>query len=229
MKSRSLLFALSLLVVLSACQKSEITDKPAAQVSETTATTAAAGDTAATPAATSTDPTPGATVGRVIREKSKIEFVGAKVTRDHQGRFNTFDGWIEYAGGKPSRIAFDIDMNDIWTDTEQLTAHLKSPDFFDVAKYPKATFVSTSLTEAPAGAQGGATHILKGNLTLHGVTKEVTVPVVATQSAEGVRAKSEFTIDRHDWGISYKGMADDLIKENVLIKLDLLFPPPPAA
>jgi len=231
MKYRSLLLAASLLLFLPACQKSEISDKPAAEVSETSATTttATASDTAAsTTAATGTAPTPGAPVGRVIKEKSKIEFVGAKVTRDHQGRFNTFDGWIEYAGGKPSRIAFDIDTTDIWTDTDNLTTHLESPDFFDVQKYPKATFVSTSLTETP-GAADGSTHTLKGNLTLHGVTKEVTIPVKAQQSAEGVRTTSEFTINRHDWGISYKGMADDLIKDNVLIKLDLMFPPPPAA
>ena len=59
--------------------------------------------------------------------------------------------------------------------------------------------------------------------------KEVTIPVVAQQTADGVRTTSEFTINRHDWGISYKGAADDLIKDNVLIKLDLVFPPPPAA
>ena len=52
---------------------------------------------------------------------------------------------------------------------------------------------------------------------------------MAEQNAEGVHAKSEFTINRHDWGISYKGAADDLIKDNVLMKLDLAFPPPPAA
>jgi polyisoprenoid-binding protein YceI len=218
MTYRSVFVMLSLALVLPACQKSEIADKPAAAVSETTATAPA--DTA---------PAAGATSAKVIREKSKIEFVGAKVTRDHQGRFNNFDGSIDYVAGKPSRIAFEIDMNDLWTDTEQLTQHLKSPDFFDVAKYPKATFVSTSLTEAPAGSPGGATHILKGNLNLHGVEKEVTVPVVAVQSPEGVRTTSEFTINRHDWGISYKGMADDLIKDNVLIKLDLIFPPPPTA
>ena len=221
MKLRSVLFAVSLLLFIPSCKESEISDKPAAAVSETAAP--AAGDTAV---ATSTAPTPGAVTTKVIKEKSRIEFVGAKVTRDHQGRFNKFDGWLEYAEGKPSRIAFDIDLTDIWTDTEKLTEHLKSPDFFDAAKYPKATFVSTSLTEAPAGSPGGATHTVKGNLNLHGVEKEVTSPVVAKQSAEGVRTTSEFTINRHDWGISYRGMADDLIKDEVLIKLDLLFPNP---
>ena len=224
MKLRSLLFVLSLFLIIPACKKSEISDKPAAEVTETTA--AVSTDTAA--AATATAPTPGAVTTRVMKEKSRIEFVGAKVTGDHDGRFNNFDGWIEYAAGKPSRIAFEIDMNDIWTDTEKLTGHLKSADFFDVAKYPKATFVSTSLTEAPAGSPGGATHMVKGNLDLHGVQKEVSIPVVAQQTADGVRTTSEFTINRHDWGISYKGAADDLIKDNVLIKLDLMFSAPPA-
>jgi polyisoprenoid-binding protein YceI len=71
--------------------------------------------------------------------------------------------------------------------------------------------------------------MLKGTLDMHGVKKDVTVPVKAEQSADGVRATSEFTINRHDWGVSYRGAADDLIRDNVLIKLDLMFPPPPAA
>lgn len=224
MKFRSLLLVLSLLLFIPACKESEISDKPAAAVTESAT---AASDTALIPAATDAFPTPGPSSSKVIKDKSRIEFVGAKVTRDHQGRFNKFDGWIEYAAGKPSRIAFEIDLNDIWTDTDKLTEHLKSADFFDVGQHPKATFVSTSIADAPAGSPNGATHMVKGNLNLHGVTKEVTIPVVAQQNAEGVRTTSEFTIDRHDWGISYKGMADDLIKDNVLIKLDLMFPPPP--
>ena len=225
MKSRSLLFALSLLLLAPACRKSVIDEKPAAEVTET-ASTAPATDTAV--AATSTEPSPNAVVGRVIKDKSKIEFVGAKVTRDHQGKFNNFDGWIEYVAGKPQRIVFEIDLTTLEADDAKLTAHLKTADFFDVARFPKATFVSTSLTEAPAGTPGGATHTLKGNLTMHGVTREVTIPVAATATPEGIRTRSEFTINRHDWGISYRGAADDLIKDNVLIRLDLLFPPPPA-
>ena len=221
MKSCSLFLALSLVAFAPGC-KSEIDNKPAAEVSEATASSTVA-DTAAT------QPAAGGATANVIKEKSKIEFVGAKVTRDHTGQFKNFDGSIEYAGAQPSRIAFDIDLNSVETDTEKLTGHLKSPDFFDVAKYPKATFVSTALTPAPAGAPNGATHELKGTLDLHGVKKEVTIPVVATQTADGVRTTSEFTINRHDWGISYKGAADDLIKDHVLIKLDLMFPPPPAA
>ena len=218
MKKLSTLFlASSLAVVLAACQESEIDNKPAAEVSDVSAP------------ASETQPSANAVRADVIKEKSSINFVGAKVTRDHNGKFNDFDGAIEYVAGKPERISFDIDLSSIETDTEKLTGHLKSPDFFDVAKYPRATFTSTSLTPAPAGDVSGATHILTGTLDMHGVKKDVTVPVKAEQTAEGVRATSEFTINRHDWGISYRGAADDLIKDEVLMRLDLFFPPPPAA
>ena len=220
MKSCSLILTLSLVFLASGC-KSEIDNTPAAEVSEAVSTDTTPTTTQAAAGTTSTAP--------VIKEKSKIEFVGAKVTRDHHGQFKAFDGSIDYAGGQPSRISFDIDLNSVETDTEKLTGHLKSPDFFDVAKYPKATFVSTSVTPAPAGAPNGATHVLKGTLDLHGTKKDVEIPVVAHQTPEGVHTTSEFTINRHDWGISYKGAADDLIKDNVLIKLELMFPPPPAA
>lgn len=212
-------------LLLPGCYKSEISDAPEAKVSDTAAT-APAGDTAA---ATAAQPAGPVTTSRVVKEKSSIEFVGAKVTRDHKGKFHNFDGTIEYAGSTPQRISFEIDLNSMETDTPKLTEHLKTPDFFDVARFPRATFTSTSLTPAPAGTPAGTTHELRGVLDMHGVKKEVTIPVNAQQTAEGVRATSEFKINRHDWGISYRGAADDLIRDDVLIRLNLMFPPPPAA
>jgi polyisoprenoid-binding protein YceI len=219
MKFTTLVLA-SALLALPACKPSEISDKPAAQV------TSSSESTATTPA--NAAPAANTTTANVIKEKSSINFVGAKVTRDHKGQFKSFDGAITYAGTVPQGVRFEIDLNSIETDTEKLTGHLKSADFFDVAKYPKATFTSTSLVPAPAGSPAGATHTLTGTLDLHGVQKEVSFPVTATTTPEGVRTTSEFTINRHDWGINYTGVADDLIKDQVLMKLDLLFPPPPA-
>ena len=212
MKFRNVVLIASL--ALAACQ-SEISDKPAAAVGEAVSTAAQG------------QPAEGAVTANVIKEQSAIRFVGAKVTGDHKGQFTNFDGTIDYVQGQPQRVAFTIDLNSVETDTEKLTGHLKSPDFFDVTKYPRATFASTSVAPAPAGSS--ATHLLRGTLDLHGVTKEVTIPVTAQVTAAGARTTSEFTINRHDWGISYRGMADDLIKDNVLIRLDLAFPPPPSA
>ena len=218
MKQSTIALAISLFALLAGCRESAVDKSPAAQVSDTVAVT------------TDTQPAPGGVKASVIKEKSRIDWVAGKVTRDHNGAFKNFDGSIEYVGGKPNRIAFDIDLNSIEADDPKLTGHLKTPDFFDVARYPKATFVSSSVTEAAVGAQpAGTTHTVKGVLDLHGVQKEVTIPVKTTVAADGVRTQSDFTINRQDWGISYKGMADDLIRDNVLIKLDLAFPPPPAA
>ena len=98
MKSCSLFLALSILTLGAGCRKSEVDTRPAAEVTETTAATATA--------ATSTEPTAGAVIKLVTKEKSKIEWVAAKVTRDHKGEFKNFNGFIEYVGAAPARIAF---------------------------------------------------------------------------------------------------------------------------
>ena len=93
----------------------------------------------------------------------------------------------------------DIDMASTWSDNEGLTGHLKSPDFFDVAKHPKATFVSTEITP---GGEKGASHTVTGNFTLHGVTKSISFPATITVSDGSAKVDSEFFINRKDSGSS---------------------------
>ena len=94
---------------------------------------------------------------------SRVGFTGAKVTGSHEGSFPAFTGTIDLdpARVENSRIAVDIDTTSVTTDTDRLTTHLKSPDFFDVARFPRATFTSTAI--APGGPNG-ATHTITGNL-----------------------------------------------------------------
>lgn len=149
---------------------------------------------------------------------SAIEFVGAKVTRKHEGAFHVFSGAIELVQGDlaNSSITLEIATNSLSADEPKLTSHLKSPDLLDVEKYPTARFASTRIVE---GGEGGATHTVTGNLTLHGVTKSLTFPVKATISDKTVDAIAEFVIDRKAFGIVYPGMPDDLIKDEVLLRL----------
>jgi polyisoprenoid-binding protein YceI len=151
---------------------------------------------------------------------SKIAFVGAKVTRKHDGSFGTFQGTVALVGGDPTKstVSAEIDAASIDTDTPKLTGHLKSADFFDVEKFPKVTFQSTSIT--PAG-KAGATHTITGNLSLHGVTKAITFPAKIDTAGGGVNVGAEFSINRKDFGIAYPGMADDLIRDDVVLKLDI--------
>jgi len=156
-------------------------------------------------------------------QSSKIEFVGSKVTGSHDGQLNRFSGTVQLNGDKPenAKIEISMDMASIETDTEKLTGHLKSADFFDVQKYPKATFTSTDVT--PGGA-AGATHTIEGNLNLRGVSKSISFPATVSVKPGEVAASSEFSINRKDFQINYTGKADDLIKDQVLVKLDIRAP-----
>src|SRR5213083_146938 len=132
-------------------------------------------------------------------ENSKVEFVAAKVTRSHNGSFKQFNGTINLSGNsaEQSRVTIDIETSSVVTDEDQLTGHLKTPDFFDVTKYPKATFLSTKI--APDAA-GGATHSVTGNFDLHGVKKSITFPATIQIALDSVSVNAEFAINRKDFG-----------------------------
>ena len=165
---------------------------------------------------------PSAPVARyaVASTTSRIGFVGSKVTGRHEGSFGKFAGTIEIPDGKleAATITLTIEPASLKTDDEELDEHLKSKDFFDVARYPKASFTSTSIVP---GGNGGATHTLTGNLELHGVTRSIGVPATIKLEDGVVTAASEFTIKRRDFGIVYPGKPDDLIKDEVLVKISL--------
>ena len=156
-------------------------------------------------------------------ENSKVEFVAAKVTRSHDGSFKQFAGTIDLVPNNipGSRVTIEIDTKSVVTDTDDLTKHLQTPDFFDVAKYPKATFVSTKIEPASAG---GGTHTIAGNFDLHGVKKSITFPATIQVAADSVMVNAEFSINRKDFGIVYAGKADDLIRDGVVIKLTVKAP-----
>ncbi|MEM7585105.1 MAG: YceI family protein [Acidobacteriota bacterium] len=149
---------------------------------------------------------------------SKIDFVGAKVTGTHDGGFQAFDGTVTLTDGtaEGSSVEVVIDATSVWSDDDRLTEHLKSADFFDVENFPTATFKST---EIAAAAEGGYT--LTGNLELHGVTKQISFPANIEVGEGSFTAMAEFSINRKDFDIVYAGRPDDLIRDDVLIKLDL--------
>ncbi|WP_394835902.1 YceI family protein [Pendulispora rubella] len=151
---------------------------------------------------------------------SKFDFVGAKVTGKQEGSFGKFSGTVALVDGNPekSKVDAEVEVESLSTDAEKLTEHLKTPDFFDVAKFPTAHFASTAIR---AGGEKGATHTITGNLELHGVTKSISFPARIKVSDDQLDADAEFTINRNDFGIVYPGKQDDLIKDEVLIKLTI--------
>jgi polyisoprenoid-binding protein YceI len=156
----------------------------------------------------------------ITPQNSKVEFIGSKVTGSHNGSFQRFNGEIDHIGDDPTKghVRIDIDMSSVNTEDPKLTNHLKTPDFFDVAKFPQAQFVSTAIK---AGGDRGASHTVTGNLTLHGITKSVTFPATITVTPDTATVDSSFAVNRKDFGIVYAGAADDLIRDDVVMKLTI--------
>jgi polyisoprenoid-binding protein YceI len=205
MKIASLMGASTLVLLLAACDSDPAKGKSQAAASEPVAAQAA----------------PASAVKYTFSNAdSKVDFVGAKVTKKHDGSFQTFTGTVNLVENNPekSTVSVDIDTASIKSDDEKLTGHLKTPDLLDVGKFPKATFTSTSIK---AGGDKGATHTVTGNLQLHGVTKSISFPATIKTGGDTVDVDAEFAINRKDFGIVYPGMPDDLIKDDVLLKLHI--------
>jgi polyisoprenoid-binding protein YceI len=149
------------------------------------------------------------------QNQGTIGFTGSKVTGKHDGGFKTFKGTINVVEENPEKSQFSvtIDMESTYSDSKKLTSHLKSADFFDTGSHSESSFHSTAIKQA------GDKYEVTGNLKLHGVTKSITFPASITLSKEKIQLKSEFSINRKDFGISYKGRADDLIRDGVVIRL----------
>ena len=154
----------------------------------------------------------------------KIKHLGISTVT---GRFETFEGTFSYDSAKlaDSKASVTIAADSINTNSEKRDAHLKSPDFFDVATFPQLTFVAKS-TEAV-----DATHFLvNGDLTIHGVTK----PVVLDAELGGTvkdpwgMERAAFTastkINRKDFGLTWNKALETggfVVGDEVKIELEV--------
>jgi len=147
-----------------------------------------------------------ATTWTTDKAHTNIKFsVSHLVISDVEGNFKSIEGTMVSA--KPdfsdAKISFSVDIASINTDNENRDNHLKSPDFFDAAKYPKMTFTSTSFVPT-----GNNKYTLVGNLTIRDVTKPVTFDVTYGGTANamgGVHAgfKATAKIDRFDYNLKW--------------------------
>lgn len=155
----------------------------------------------------------------VFEDSSTIGFTGSKVTGSRDGGFKVFSGhfFLEEGDDAPTAGEFTIQMDSTWSDSEKLTEHLKNEDFFDIEKFPVTTFKLTKATKTTEGF-----YEISGNLNLHGVEKNITFPVIAKRDGDTAAFQAEFDINRKDFGIVYAGKADDLIRDEVIIRLNFM-------
>lgn len=153
----------------------------------------------------------------LMKDGSKIEFVGSKPDGKHSGGFKKFEvaAIADFETPSRSSINIQIDATSLWSDDERLTNHLKSPDFFDVRKYPAITFESTEIIP---GDEGKAT--IRGNMDMLGKSVEIEVPAEAEVTDETIELTANFEIDRTKWGMSYgQGKVDNTVKISTTLKL----------
>jgi len=145
------------------------------------------------------------------------------VISEVEGQFSTYDGSVVATKEdfSDAKINFVIDVNSVDTDNEKRDGHLKSADFFETEKYPKMTFVSTSVEKIAEGKYN-----LKGKLTLHGVTKEISLAMTYGGTVKdpwgNTKAGLKVTgvINRTDFGLKYNSILEAgsmLIGEEVTI------------
>lgn len=145
------------------------------------------------------------------------------------GSFQKFDAFIEADGDnfENAKIEFTGDVDSITTGSADRDGHLRSADFFDAEKFPQLTFKATSFTKESEGE-----YTLKGDLTIHGVTKPVKLDVDFGGLAKDpwgntkVGMSIEGKINRKDWGLNWNSALEAggvLVGEEVKLAIELQF------
>lgn len=166
------------------------------------------------------------TVYKVDPDHSGVGFSIRHFVSNVPGRFNDFEGTIRYDPQNPSASSIELSVRATSIDTgnNDRDEHLRSPDFFDAQKFPTLTFASTGVT-----AKDAHTLEVTGDLTLHGVTRRVTIPVqvlgtAKTPNGEKAGFEALFTLNRKDFGVTWNRVLDaggTVLGEDVKITIDI--------
>jgi polyisoprenoid-binding protein YceI len=213
---RTSVFIVSALLSVAACKSRDTATQPAASTGPDNPLAASPPSAPALPQTSKWDLDP---------ENSSVEFVCKHVLSNVRGMFHKPTGSVTLDEATPSnsKVNATIDASSITTGVEERDTHLKGPDFFAVAKYPVITFVSSSVTKS-----SDTSYSVTGNLTMHGVTKPVTLAVTASAPFEhggGIRRGIEATtsVNRKDFGLvwEYPGEGPGIVVgDNIKLTID---------
>jgi len=164
----------------------------------------------------------------IDKQHSEASFQVRHFVTNVRGRFEDFEGTVNIDPGKPatSLVEFKIKAASINTGVADRDNHLRSVDFFDVANFPEITFKSTSIK--PAAAKD--TYDVTGDLTMHGVTKHITIAVTfngTTKDPWGNQRAGfslETTLNRQEYGIKWNKALDNggmMLSDDVKVSINL--------
>lgn len=160
---------------------------------------------------------------------TSVTFLVRHLLTNVEGRFRTFEGQIVFDPAAPEKTAVkgSIDVASVDTNVAKRDEHLRAPDFFDAAKFPKIEFVSTGVSAVDAAKHTGKLH---GNLTIRGVTKPVVLDAQFLGAATDPwgNKKGGFTasttIDRKDFGLTWNKALETggvLVGDEVTIRINV--------
>lgn len=169
-------------------------------------------------------------VYKLETDSSAISWEGEYLTGlKENGTVKLRSGEVRVTDGMISGGEFVIDMNTIESipHKDRLVDHLKSPDFFDAAKFETSKFVLRSVAPSSSeGAQAGR-FVIAGDLTVKGITKPISFMTTITSDQNNLTTKGSFAINRADWEIKYNSatffsnLGDKIIRDAVTLGLDL--------
>jgi len=163
----------------------------------------------------------------IDKAHSEVTFQVRHLLTKVRGRFSQFEGTIEFDEGNPERSSVNVIIQAASVDTNERDrdTHLRSADFFDVETSPTLTFKSARVTP-----KGGESFEVTGDLTIHGVTKPVTLAATLLGKAkdpwgnERIAFEAETTINRKDFGLLWNAALETggfLVGDDVKISLSV--------
>lgn len=153
-------------------------------------------------------------------DASRIVFVGSNLTTSQAGSFPDIQGSLKLPGNDITQGSAELVINvaALKTRVDGLTTHLKSAEFFDVASFPTAKFVTTKISPNTAS---GATHAVEGVLEIRGKKQLVTFPASIGINGDTATLNAKFLLNRQPFGVAYPGSPDNLIRDEVMLTFDL--------
>jgi polyisoprenoid-binding protein YceI len=146
---------------------------------------------------------------RIQPEASEITFRATSRLMNAEGRFSRFSGDVVVDPGAltGARITLTIEAASLRTGIRMRDNHLRSSDFFDVERFPTVLFQSVRVEAA------GRRATVVGHLTLHGVTREIAVPIDVQITDTALVAGGEFIVNRGEYGMNYNSFLNPIGNE----------------
>jgi polyisoprenoid-binding protein YceI len=156
---------------------------------------------------------------KIIPTQSTIAFTSKQMGVPVDGKFEKFDAQISFDPKQPaaSKIAFTIDIGSAVIGDADTVKELRKPTWFDMAKFPTASFQSTS-----AKALGGGKFEVAGNLTIKGKSKPISAIVQLAQKGDTTSVEGNFSMKRLDFNLGDGEWKDvSIVADDVVVKIKL--------